>query len=134
MGQYRTRRAPSGMGKIQVLIWCSALLAAVQGSVSTSKSVVPYLNSAKQIPVRVVLDDNKVTHGHSNVQDIRHFSCPLFEEYLNCGPTCDITCASLGKACPPGPCQSGCFCEPGKVRSTKTGKCVSQKYCSSKLH
>lgn len=69
---------------------------------------------------------------NGSADNVRHLICPLFEDYLTCGPTCQVTCATLGKACPSGPCQRGCFCETGKVRSTKFGKCISQKFCPSK--
>lgn len=69
-----------------------------------------------------------VRGGDKYIED----KCPLFEEYLTCGPTCQITCNTLGTACPAGPCVPGCFCKPGKVRSTH-GICISQKICHSKL-
>lgn len=123
------------MELIQVVIWCVSL-AAAQGSVSTNKAVnlqaeqEQFLLREYQIPVRVVSNFNV---SNSNARDIiRYLSCPLFEEYLECGPTCQITCGSLGQSCPPGPCRRGCFCELGKVRSRKTGKCISQKHCTSK--
>lgn len=59
--------------------------------------------------------------------------CPSSEEYLNCGPTCQITCDTLGLTCPAGPCQRGCYCKLGKVRSVQSGRCISQKFCQSKL-
>lgn len=54
--------------------------------------------------------------------------CPLFEVYLSCGPTCQLTCDTLGKSCPAGPCVPGCFCKDGKVRS-ENGKCVHKHHC-----
>ena len=58
--------------------------------------------------------------------------CPPSEEYLTCGPTCQVSCDTIGVACPPGPCVEGCFCKDGKVRSPR-GNCISQRHCKSKL-
>lgn len=62
----------------------------------------------------------------------RNSVCPPFEEYLTCGPTCQITCDTLGTACPAGSCQPGCFCKAGRVRNSR-GNCVSQTKCSSEF-
>lgn len=73
-------------------------------------------------------DINDVNSGEN-----RNLGCPIWEEYLQCGPTCQITCETLGLSCPSGPCQRGCYCKLGKVRSVQTGKCISQKYCQGKF-
>lgn len=59
-------------------------------------------------------------------------NCSLFETYLTCGPTCHITCDTLGTSCPAGACTSGCFCKGSRVLSS-SGLCISQRNCPSKL-
>lgn len=58
--------------------------------------------------------------------------CSLFETYLTCGPTCHITCDTLGTSCPAGACTSGCFCKGSRVLSS-SGLCISQRNCPSKF-
>lgn len=96
-------------------------------------------NSKVYIDVVPKLEDDQITKEdllkEFDEDELRHIQvghhgCPPFEEYLTCGPTCQITCNTIGETCPQGPCQRGCYCQKGKVRSTRTGKCISQKFCS----
>lgn len=74
-------------------------------------------------------EDGFVVRGSTNNNQRR---CPTGEEYLTCGPTCQITCGTLGTSCPTGDCQAGCFCKGSRVRST-SGQCISQRSCPSEL-
>lgn len=90
------------------------------------------VTNAQSFGMGAASDYSEPLSRYNNTENVRNLPCALFEDLLSCGPTCQVTCETLGKACPPGPCQRGCFCETGKVRSTKTGRCISQKLCPSK--
>lgn len=95
---------------------------------STSKLEETELNVIRDLDEDDGLIDEELEQDGSN----RNSVCPPFEEYLTCGPTCQITCETLGTACPVGSCQPGCFCKAGRVRSSR-GNCISQNKCSSEF-
>lgn len=77
-------------------------------------------------------EDEEIPEFTRGSDKFKKTKCPLFEEYMACGPTCQITCNTLGSTCPAGACVPGCFCKAGTVRSTH-GTCILQKSCHSKL-
>lgn len=55
--------------------------------------------------------------------------CPVYEEYLECGPGCQRTCDNTTIAsCALIPCRKGCFCKPGYIRGPD-GKCILPQQC-----
>ena len=60
--------------------------------------------------------------------------CPPDTEYMECGPSCDTTCAAIAadEDCR-DVCIPGCFCPDGKVKDYQ-GACVESKECMCELH
>uniref|UniRef100_A0A1B0D7N2 TIL domain-containing protein n=2 Tax=Phlebotomus papatasi TaxID=29031 RepID=A0A1B0D7N2_PHLPP len=58
-------------------------------------------------------------------------SCGKNEEYMDCGPSCQVDCSTLGQDCPKSSkkCTSGCFCKHGYVRDGPGGECIAQRNC-----
>lgn len=56
--------------------------------------------------------------------------CPTSNEFFACGPSCDVTCTSLGLECmnENKKCTEMCYCKPGFVRDF-SGECIPVEQC-----
>lgn len=60
-------------------------------------------------------------------------NCGAHASYLNCGPNCETTCATLGQKCSIVHirCPDGCFCNEGYARNSKN-ECIPIEECQKK--